>query len=111
MPVIARLALFLVGEEVESIDIRQMICIWGYSLAPMIPASMLCIVPLEFVRWLVVLGALGISLQFLRVHIWNDFMSIRTQWLKYLMLGMPCVMQVVIFAVYRIHFFAVNAAK
>lgn len=111
MPVIARLALFATGEEVESIDIKQMICIWGYSLAPVIPASILCIVPVEAVRWVVVLLALVVSLLFLRVHIWNDFMSLKTVWLKYLMLGMPCVMQFLILAVYRMHFFSTNSVK
>merc|ERR1712032_1734592 len=65
VPVVARVALFFSSEDVTNVDLRQMICVYGYALAPIIPISMLCIVPFGFLRWLLVLVGLGASLHFL----------------------------------------------
>lgn len=40
----------------------EMICIYGYSLVPFVPATVLCLVPFVFLEWLVLLVATGMSL-------------------------------------------------
>mmetsp|Transcript_60322 Transcript_60322/g.155419 ORF Transcript_60322/g.155419 Transcript_60322/m.155419 type:complete len:357 (+) Transcript_60322:74-1144(+) len=105
VPLIARASLFISGEEVTSVDFRQMICICGYSLAPTIPASMLCIVPWSGFRWLMVLAGLALSLFFLRGNIFIDT-AVKAAWLKWTMIAAPCALPAVVFFVYRVHFFS-----
>mmetsp|Transcript_82546 Transcript_82546/g.267394 ORF Transcript_82546/g.267394 Transcript_82546/m.267394 type:complete len:365 (+) Transcript_82546:172-1266(+) len=104
VPVIARTSLFFAGEEVASVDFRQMICVCGYSLAPAIPVSLLCLIPLESLRWLAVLAGLAISLLFVRHHLVSDI-SVNTAWLKWTLVVSPCIMPVAVFFLYRVHFF------
>jgi len=104
VPAIIRACLFVSGEEVASVDFRQMICVCGYSLAPTIPASLLCIVPVEAFRWLVTLAGIALSLFFLKAHIFVDT-SVKAPWLKWTMIVGPCLLPGVIFLVYRVHFF------
>jgi len=106
LPVLARISLFASGEEVSSINFQQLICLCGYALAPTIPVSILCLIPLDAVRWLVVLLGLGLSLFFLRAHLWVDLEDVKAPWLKWGMMIGPCVAQAVIFIVYRTHFFS-----
>lgn len=108
VPLVARVSLFISGEEASNVDFKQIVCVCGYSLAPSIPVSILCVIPLNTIRWLVVLAGLAMSLLFLRGHLWADLV-IRTPWLKYILIGTPCLGQVIIFFVYRMHFF--NASK
>lgn len=104
VPLVARVALMAAGEEVQNFDMRQTMCICGYALSPVIPASVLCIFPFSFVRWLAVMAGLGLSLYFLYRQLLSQI-SVGTPWLKYTMLGLPCATQVLVFFIYRIHFF------
>lgn len=49
-------------------ELTTLLCLYGYSLTPFLPAAVLCIVPLEFVRWLMIFGAGGLSGFFLYVN-------------------------------------------
>jgi len=104
VPAVIRACLFISGEEVASVDFRQMICICGYSLAPTIPVSLLCIIPFSALRWLVTLAGIAMSLFFLKGHIFVDT-SVKAQWLKWTMIAGPCLLPAVVFIVYRVHFF------
>ncbi|KAJ3053789.1 hypothetical protein HK097_003354 [Rhizophlyctis rosea] len=44
-----------------SIGLLQLFDVFGYALTIWIPVSLLCIVPLEIVRWILVIGAFGLS--------------------------------------------------
>jgi hypothetical protein len=104
VPLATRLALYITGQSVDTVNFKQMICVYGYSLAPTIPVSMLCLVPLEAVRWLVVLGGTGISMLFLREYILLDI-SVEAPSLKWKMVGLFFGSQLFIFLMYRVHFF------
>ncbi|CAE7210750.1 YIPF1 [Symbiodinium sp. CCMP2456] len=65
VPLATRLGLYCSGQSVDSINFKQVICVYGYSLTPMIPMSVICLIPLSIFRWLAVLAGLGISLVFL----------------------------------------------
>mmetsp|Transcript_7997 Transcript_7997/g.17285 ORF Transcript_7997/g.17285 Transcript_7997/m.17285 type:complete len:347 (+) Transcript_7997:100-1140(+) len=104
VPVVARISLLLSSEEVANVDLYQMICICGYSLTPTIPVSLICLIPLEFLRWLAVLAGLAMSLMFLRAHLLAGI-HVTTTWLKWTLIVAPCAMPVVIYLWYRIHFF------
>jgi len=105
VPIVARVALFVSSEEVTNVDFRQMICVCGYALAPAIPISILCIVPLGFLRWLLILVGLGASLHFLYEQL-KDAFSVQTVWLKWTLVAAPCLGQAVTYFVYRWHFFS-----
>merc|ERR1712130_383951 len=82
------------------VDFLQLVCVSGYSIAPVIPVSLLCIIPVGFLRWLLALAGLAVSLLFLRQHFLRD-LNIETQWLKYSMMAGPCVLPVTVYMVYR----------
>lgn len=104
VPLLARTAIFVSGQSLGDVDFLQLICVCGYSLAPVIPVSLLCILPIGFVRWIAVLIGLAISLLFLRQHLWAN-LNITTAWLKWTMIAAPCVTPVAVLLVYRLHFF------
>merc|ERR1712014_11731 len=107
VPLIACASLYFSGEEAANVDFKQLICVCGYSLAPTIPASILCVFPLDSVRWFVVFIGLAMSLLFLYGHLWLG-LDVQAPWLKWVMIGTPCFAQVSVFFVYRLHFFSAS---
>jgi len=65
LPAAARAAIMFSGEEAVNIDFRQLVCVCGYAMAPMIPVSLLCLIPMGGVRWLLTFIGIGMSLHFL----------------------------------------------
>lgn len=104
VPVLTRGALYVSGQEGSTINFKQLICVYGYSLAPAIPVSILCIAPLLWLRWLAVLLGLAISLLFVRMNLWADI-SVEVPSLKWTLVGLLAGSETLIFAVYRIWFF------
>jgi hypothetical protein len=43
----------------------ELICVYGYSLSVFIPASLLCVIPNEILRWLIIGLAFGSSVRFI----------------------------------------------
>mmetsp|Transcript_11293 Transcript_11293/g.31509 ORF Transcript_11293/g.31509 Transcript_11293/m.31509 type:complete len:190 (+) Transcript_11293:375-944(+) len=43
----------------------DLVCIYGYALTVLIPAAVICVIPLEIVRWLVMILAFGVSVKFI----------------------------------------------
>ncbi|EKX31460.1 hypothetical protein GUITHDRAFT_122348, partial [Guillardia theta CCMP2712] len=43
----------------------ELVCIYGYSLTIYIPAAIICVAPIEFLRWITILAAFVISLKFI----------------------------------------------
>ncbi|CAK0905427.1 unnamed protein product [Prorocentrum cordatum] len=104
VPLLTRLVLWITGQSPDSVNFRQMICVYGYSLTPTIPVSLACLVPLEGVRWLCVLGGTGISMLFIREYLLMDI-SAEAPSLKWKMVVLFFGSQLLIFLVYRVHFF------
>ncbi|KAM0851673.1 hypothetical protein ACQ4PT_052276 [Festuca glaucescens] len=44
-------------------------CMWGYSLFIFVPASILLLIPVEFLRWLIIAGAGGASSWFIALNL------------------------------------------
>jgi len=105
VPLAVRLFLYFSGQEVDSINFRQVICVYGYSLTPAIPVSVICLVPLSFLRWLATLLGFGASIAFIRGTLWTD-LAIENPSLKWKMACVFGVAQATIFLVYRIYFFS-----
>lgn len=104
VPFVVRGALFCGGHEAGSINFKQLICVYGYSLTPSIPVSLICLIPLSVTRWLSVLAGLALSLLFLHSHLWTDI-AIEVPSLKWKLMPLCIAAQATIFLVYRLHFF------
>jgi len=104
VPVVTRGALWMSGQEANSINFHQMICVYGYSITPAIPVSILCIVNQSLVRTFACIAGLSIGLLFIKAHLWADI-SVEQPSLKWTMTGLLAGSQVIIFLVYRVHFF------
>eukprot|EP00929_Paragymnodinium_shiwhaense_P048954 TRINITY_DN24708_c0_g1_i1.p1 TRINITY_DN24708_c0_g1~~TRINITY_DN24708_c0_g1_i1.p1 ORF type:complete len:372 (+),score=56.06 TRINITY_DN24708_c0_g1_i1:146-1261(+) len=105
VPLVARAALWATGFAADSINFKQLICVYGYSLTSIIPVSILCLAPMDSLRWLFTLLGLGISLFFIRSNLWADI-SVEQPSLKWTMVGLLCGSLVVIYGTYRMHFFS-----
>lgn len=104
LPAAARGAIFFAGDEGSTVDLRQIVCVCGYSMAPMIPVSMLCLIPLASLRWLLTLLGAALSLYFLHTHLLTDI-QVTAPTPKLILTAAPCVTVATIFLVYRVHFF------
>ncbi|CAL1137968.1 unnamed protein product [Cladocopium goreaui] len=105
VPLLARVSVFFTDEEVSNIDFKHIICVYGYGLAPAIPVSILCIIPVGFLRWLFVLAGMGLSLYFLKGNLLAEI-SVKVRWLQLTLIAAPIILQVLVFFVYRVRFFA-----
>eukprot|EP00434_Breviolum_minutum_P030034 symbB.v1.2.026557.t1/scaffold2664.1/size73528/7 len=105
VPLLARLSVFFTDEEVSSIDFKHIVCVYGYALAPAIPVSILCIIPVGFLRWLFVLAGMALSLYFLKGNLLEDI-SVKVRWLQLTLIAAPVILQVLVLFVYRVRFFA-----
>lgn len=74
-------------------------------MAPAIPVSILCIIPVGFLRWLFVLAGMGLSLYFLKGNLLAEI-SVKVRWLQLTLIAAPIILQVLVFFVYRVRFFA-----
>lgn len=104
VPVAVRGALYCAGQEADTINFHQLICVYGYSLTPAIPVAMISILPSDMVRSLACLAGLAISLLFVRTNLWTDI-SVEAPQLKWSLIGGVTLAQATIFLVYRMHFF------
>lgn len=105
VPIITRIGLYFSGHEVDTINFRQVICVYGYSLSSTIPVSILCIVPSSGLRWIFVLIGFLVSLAFIRGALWTDI-AIEAPSLKWKLVGLFVVAQATIFLTYRLQFFS-----
>ncbi|GER34894.1 integral membrane Yip1 family protein [Striga asiatica] len=60
---------FLIQYMGSSVSLIRLWCLWGYSLFIFILTSFLLIVPVEFVRWLIILVAGGASASFVGLNL------------------------------------------
>jgi len=104
LPAVARGAIFFAGDGGGTVSLQQIVCVCGYSMAPMIPVSMLCLIPLDGLRWLLTLLGTAMSLYFLHGHLLTDI-NVTAPTPKLILTAAPCVTVATIFLVYRLHFF------
>ncbi|GLD94871.1 hypothetical protein PINS_up003496 [Pythium insidiosum] len=64
--------LWLVGKYGANVpmSLSFLMCLYGYSTAVFIPATFICMVPLEGLDWVAVLVAMAWSLYFLLTNVW-----------------------------------------
>lgn len=45
----------------QALTLAEWICYYGYSMVPYLPAAILCIIPVNFIAWIVLMAATGAS--------------------------------------------------
>lgn len=109
VPVLAYALVYFLGQGVNTVDFRQLICVYGYSFTPIIPVCIVCLIPWEWLRWLAVLGGLAASLAFMQGNLLAD-LAIEAPSLKWKMAVLVGAAQISIFLVFRVHFFSAAEA-
>eukprot|EP00928_Gymnodinium_smaydae_P025438 TRINITY_DN20257_c0_g1_i1.p1 TRINITY_DN20257_c0_g1~~TRINITY_DN20257_c0_g1_i1.p1 ORF type:complete len:346 (-),score=52.08 TRINITY_DN20257_c0_g1_i1:69-1106(-) len=104
VPIATRIALWISGQEATTVNFKQMICVYGYSLTPIIPITILCLVDSWLLRNLAVGVGLATALLFIRTNLWTDI-SVEAPTLKWTLIVLLAGSQVLIFGLYRVHFF------
>jgi len=47
--------------SLSALTLAEWICYYGYSMVPYLPATVLCIMPVNFIAWVVLMAASGAS--------------------------------------------------
>ena len=79
-------------------------CVYGYTLGAFAIITPVCILPLEWVRWLVIMLACAVSTFALVFGLWAPFKDVKAKAL--IVLGVVAVLHVGLALVYKIYFFA-----
>merc|ERR1719277_1937924 len=107
VPMVTRAAIYLTGSDSSTVNFRQMICVYGYSLAPILPVSVVCLVPWEWLRWLAVIGGFAASVAFMQSNLLAD-LAVEAPSLKCKVAALIGAAQASIFLTYRLHFFSAS---
>eukprot|EP00245_Coleochaete_scutata_P010592 TRINITY_DN3754_c0_g1_i1.p1 TRINITY_DN3754_c0_g1~~TRINITY_DN3754_c0_g1_i1.p1 ORF type:complete len:301 (-),score=47.82 TRINITY_DN3754_c0_g1_i1:500-1402(-) len=87
----------------------QLWCLYGYSLFVFLPASIICVVPLELLRWIAVGAAAGVSTTFLFLNLRLYIKASSEHWLavtivaSLLQLGLALVLKLYFFTFLASH--------
>ncbi|CEM31672.1 unnamed protein product [Vitrella brassicaformis CCMP3155] len=103
VPLVSRLLLYFTGSGSDSINFRQLICVYGYSLFVFIPVSLICIAPLEWLKWVAVSVGMAISISFICINLYTD-LTVSLPRFRYLLMGLLCAAQATLFLTYRLYF-------
>jgi protein YIPF1/2 len=85
VPFIVSFLLVRIGQEKSYLEV---VSIYGYSLFPFVPASVLCVADFNWFRWLSILLGFAISATFLLRNVWKFFeISQENKQMGYVLLG------------------------
>ncbi|CAD7958075.1 unnamed protein product [Amoebophrya sp. A120] len=105
VPLLTQILLYFAGEGVE-VNLRQLICVYGYSFISLLPASVLMVLlPSSFLQWVIALVGCGLSCVFIRNHLWNDI-AVDTPKIRYGLIALLFGAHGLIYFIYRTHFFS-----
>jgi len=66
----------LLSNSGSGVTLLHLVCLYGYSLVPFIPAAVLCVIPLKLLRWFMMLGAFAWSSCLLLKNVWPEIQSV-----------------------------------
>merc|ERR1712085_148410 len=88
-------------------NLRSLVCIYGYSFMPLLPASMLMVIPGDWWKTLIAFLSCVVSCVFVRNQLWSD-MSIDDKKLRYAMVVLLFGTHATVNIIYRFKFFEPN---
>merc|ERR1740121_2002742 len=104
VPLLTQVLLYFAGEGVE-VNLRQLVCVYGYSFVSLLPATVLMVlIPIGFFQWLIAMAGFGISCVFIRNHLWNDI-AVDTPKIRYGLIALLFGAQGLIYFIYTTYFF------
>lgn len=96
--------LYFTGQPVmETIDFKHFICVYGYSLAPLVPVSCLCLIPNGIARWVFCGIGLALSMAFLWTHFLKEVCA-KVPKIKVFLLVLLSLANATLFLLFRIYF-------
>lgn len=103
--VLAPLALyFALRFNGNPLDMKCLLCLYGYSLFIFIPVSMLSVVPVEWFRWVILIAGSAESCAFLVTNLKRRLLNL-PETTMYSILGAVGVVHMVLGLVLKLHFF------
>lgn len=73
VPLLSQALFMFAGEEVATeLNLKQMICVYGYSFTVLIPMTLLMLVPISFLKWIFACVGFAASCLFVRNHLWTE---------------------------------------
>lgn len=93
-------------QGIQRLSADRLLCIYGYSLTVFIPVCVLCVLPFESVRWVLVMSAFGVSCFFLYVNLFKDLLA--TQDLEQpskVICGVAAALHLLLALAFKIYFF------
>ena len=82
----------------------SLICLYGYSLTCFIPVLILCASGFAWIQWILLLYGIANSTVFVLINIWNTI-RILDEKKKYILLGIFCGGQFILFLILKFYFF------
>lgn len=61
---------FFRWRSIDGVKLGEMAALCGYSLTPLIPALLLCLIPLSLIQWAAFMAAVGVSGLFIQRNLW-----------------------------------------
>lgn len=95
-------AMLMFGSEMRYVQIA---CLYGYSLVVYLPITLVCLIPSEGLRWLVVFAGVGSSTLFLLSNL-KPMLEKEIQARQYIVLGIVAFGQLVLGLTLKTYFFA-----
>lgn len=93
------------GQHPSSISFVLCMSLYGYSLTSYVPVSLLCIVPSELFRWLIIFLAVGFGMCFLYMNLKAYLPADALKPYGYITLGLLCISHVGLGFAQKIYFF------
>eukprot|EP00922_Rhytidocystis_sp_ex-Travisia-forbesii_P043797 GHVS01065319.1.p1 GENE.GHVS01065319.1~~GHVS01065319.1.p1 ORF type:complete len:373 (+),score=42.95 GHVS01065319.1:206-1324(+) len=98
----------------HSMGLRQLICVYGYSLFPLLPVCFLCLLHLfgqdlvfvNVVEWIVVLSGMALCVWFTLVNMYRQLAAVPISSYRYAILCVMLGSQVFLFLFYKFYFLA-----
>lgn len=82
----------------------KLACLYGYSLGVYLPVTVICIMPAELLRWIVILIAMTLSVSFVLLNLTQELAQFSGS-KKYLVMGVAAGSHIVLGLSYKLHFF------
>lgn len=98
---------FFRWRSVDGVKLGEMAALSGYSLTPLVPALLVCMIPLSIVQWAAFMGAVAISCVFIKRNLWpilKTSPTIRQEQATFFIIGLLAVQSIFILSL-RVMFF------
>mmetsp|Transcript_25811 Transcript_25811/g.25087 ORF Transcript_25811/g.25087 Transcript_25811/m.25087 type:complete len:187 (+) Transcript_25811:306-866(+) len=105
LPLLLKLVMKLMGGGFFATSFVDLFGIYGYSFSSLIIVCVLCLIPSDKLRWLLITYSAITSTGFLVVTYWHDLKENLSPQKRLVIIGIVVVCQLVFFLMFRLYFF------